>query len=144
MSEVCGWGGLPRCRARLPRRGLCDEHRAALARVREECAGPRRRAAPTTTTPLPPPVQIDPSDVLDPGDRNRIPAAERAAHLARWVARVGRPVRRADAVRVAGLDPMTGAARGVLREAEQRGWVARFAGGAVAPGSVLVPDKQSP
>jgi hypothetical protein len=78
--------------------------------------------------------------VFDAGDRERVPAVERAQHMATWVRRVGRSVRRADAARVAGVDPQTGTMRGVLAAAEGRGWIVRGAGGAVLPGEAALSD----
>lgn len=31
VTYPCGWGGQPRCTVRLPRRGLCPEHKAVIA-----------------------------------------------------------------------------------------------------------------
>lgn len=39
MTALCGWGG-SRCTVQLPKRGLCDEHRAAIRAT--EAAGPTR------------------------------------------------------------------------------------------------------
>jgi hypothetical protein len=55
--------------------------------------------------------------------------------MATWIHRVGR-VRRADAARVAGVDPEAGTMRGVLAVAEARRWIVRDARGALLPGDV--------
>jgi hypothetical protein len=57
--------------------------------------------------------------------------------MARWVARIGEPVTRADALRVAGIDPTTGTGRTILKVASERGWIKRGTGGAVLPGEVV-------
>ena len=54
--------------------------------------------------------------------------------MARWVAKIGRPVRRADALRAAGVQPEGGSGRAVLDSAQKNGWVKRGARGAVLPG----------
>lgn len=84
--------------------------------------------------PLPPPAPINPPDIFDAGDRERIAPAERAEHVARWVHRQGRAVRRADALRVAGV-PATGSqGKKVVDAAVEAGWVRRGERGVLAPG----------
>lgn len=123
-------------------------YRAVLARVRADLAERRPPASavraakrPTPSTPRPKPRKINPSDVLAV-EGARPTVEDRAVHLARWVHRVGESVTRADAVRVAGVDPMSGSARAVLERAEQRGWVARDEVGAVLPGDMRPPARR--
>jgi hypothetical protein len=113
--------------------------RAAWARVSGDDQKVRKQAQPASP-PRPEPVTIDAADVFDDGGRSRVPAAERAEHAARWVHKIGRPVRRADFCRAAGTDPLHGSGRGVIQAAEDCAWIARDpATGAVLPG----PEKPS-
>jgi len=123
---------------------LCAAHyAAALARVRDGLSGRKPSAAtfnPSLSSapkppaePLPRPRTIDPRDVFK-SDRARVPRIERARHMARWVAQVGEPVTRADAVRVAGLEPDGGSGRRVIEAAAERGWIKRGRRGCVLPG----------
>jgi hypothetical protein len=99
----CGWGGHPRCDVMLERgRGLCAVHAAAMATLGRLERG-RPRKVGTAAESRAPARKIDPAEIFDAGGRGTVPAAERAAHLARYVARIGGPVRRADALRVAGV-----------------------------------------
>ncbi len=138
----CGWGGTPRCTVPLPRRGLCDEHRAALRALTGTPADKAEKAkASGPTVPKVKPRTIDPRDVLDAGDRERVPADERAAHASRWLHRVGEAVTRADFMRVAGVDPLNGASRGVLAVAVSREWAKRGPHGCVMPGDTSPPPR---
>jgi hypothetical protein len=132
----CGSGDFL-CPNFLPKRGLCPSCAERLeARVGPLESGRPARAGAKPKVTLPPAQRIDPADVFDAGDRPRVPAAERAEHMARWIHRVGCAVRRADACRLAGVDPMNGSGKNVLSVAEERGWITRGAVGAVLPGQV--------
>jgi hypothetical protein len=132
----CGWGGYL-CPVTLAARGLCNEHAAIIDALGPLESGRPARAGRNPAPKLPPAQTIDPADVFDAGDRTRVPAVERAAHMARWIARIGGPVRRADAARIAGIHPEAGTMRGVLAAGVDRCWIVRDAGGA---GSVLPGD----
>jgi hypothetical protein len=116
VSEVCGWGGLPRCRVRLPRRGLCDDHRAALARVRDECSpGRLSRATPIKKPPRPP----DAPDAI-----GRLPIRVRAERVAKAAAAAPDGLTRERAAQAAGLRSAGGSLPRVLTYGRQRGWIA--------------------
>jgi hypothetical protein len=128
----CGFGGRPKCSRMLDRAGLCDEHRAVIRAIFETPAVEKA----TTNVERIAPRKLDDGDLFDAGDRARVPADERAVHAARWLHRVGEPVTRADFLRVGGIGAATGAGRGVLAVAVERGWIARGPGGSVLPGNV--------
>lgn len=146
----CGWGGRTPCE-RPPRdgrkRGLCEQHRDAIIKAAARCGAlerghPARKppAIPRMLKPLPPPAPINPPDIFDAGDRERVPPVERAEHVARWLHRYGRAVRRADALRVAGV-PATGSqGKNVIDAAVERGWVRRGERAVLAPGEVSPPS----
>ncbi len=121
---------------------LCETHyREAIQRVRDSILRKKpTQAIPGTKSatlpPFPPAVTLYPGDVFDAGERRRVPAVERARHMARFVHKIGKPVRRADAARVAGVDPLNGNAKSVLDTAERRGWIKRDERGSVLPGDV--------
>jgi hypothetical protein len=130
----CGTGDFL-CPNFLPRRGLCPSCGERLeARVGKLERGRPRKVG--TEAKQPPAKVIDPAEVFDAGGRTRVPAAERAAWMARWVHRVGGPVRRADAVRVAGMQPNGSSSNGILTAAETAGWITRGPAGSVLPGDV--------
>ncbi len=126
--------------ARVRETQLCEVHyREALDRVAGRSpsipgAGRPRPKPP----PLPPSCPPDPSEILA---GRGLRAEVRAAHMARWVHAVGVPVRRADACRACGVEPMNGVARKILRFAEDEGWIVRSHRGAILPGPVAPPDK---
>jgi hypothetical protein len=142
---MSGWCGGYGCRERIDQpRGLCPSCRDRIRRAWERVGGPDRpgprRIGKARQRPAPAPVAINGADVFDAASPGHVPAVERAAHLARWVARQSRAVRRADACRVAGVDPMSGSARRVLEAAEKANWIRRGERGAVLPGAVAPPS----
>lgn len=71
----CGWGGLPECRVELPKRGLCDEHRAVI-RATEAAGG----AAPDGETAAD--ARALALEVLRAGELTRTVAAEKLSFSA--------------------------------------------------------------
>lgn len=116
---------------RLPRRGLCAEHSASIARAWEHANPPPPPARPAGPPP-PPAREIDPSEIFVAN--GHVKTETRAQHVARWVARIGAPVLAADAVRVSGLT-MGGSASRMLKLAADRGWITRDDRGSVLPGT---------
>lgn len=127
---------------------LCDGHyREAMERAREALEDKRKTAPTASSKPKPPslprlpPIKIDPADIFTT-DAQTVRPEIRAAHLARFVHRVGRTIRRVDAVRVAGLGVNgSSSSTRVLEVAEERDWIKRGRLGSVEPGVVPPPPE---
>ncbi len=135
MTEAVRCGSGEGCAVRLPRRGLCDRHRAALAAVREDFNAPRKRPAERPLAPVT--VTHLPGHEAKPAPPPRLPVEHRATLLAQAVHEAGR-LTREEAVEAAGLTTAGGSFVRVLSYARDRGWVrsVRGSGGGIVAGEV--------